>query len=72
VWLEFRQRRWPDTANPHLLLSQESALRQGPVSSAYLTSLRGLPATLERLRIDCQLAWLVMLSVTGGSPTRHT
>jgi hypothetical protein len=25
------------------------------VSTAYLTSLRGLPATLERLRIDCQL-----------------
>ena len=26
------------------------------MSTAYLTSLRGLPATLERLRIDCQLA----------------
>jgi hypothetical protein len=26
------------------------------VSGAYLTSLRGLTATLERLRIDCQLA----------------
>jgi len=55
-WLEYRQRRWPHTANPHLLLSQESALRHGPVSAAYLTSLRGLTATLERLRIDCQLA----------------
>jgi hypothetical protein len=55
-WLEYRQRRWPHTANLHLLLSQESALRHGPVSTAYLTSLRGLPATLERLRIDCQLA----------------
>jgi hypothetical protein len=55
-WLEYRQRRWPHTANPHLLLSRESALHHGPVSTAYLTSLRGLPATLERLRIDCQLA----------------
>ena len=55
-WLEYRQRRWPHTANPHLLLSPESALRHGPVSTAYLISLRGLPATLERLRIDCQLA----------------
>jgi len=55
-WLEYRQRRWPHTANPHLLVSKESALRHGPVSTAYLTSLRGLPATLERLRIDCQLA----------------
>jgi len=55
-WLEYRQHRWPHTANPHLLISKESALRHGPVSTAYLTSLRGLPATLERLRIDCQLA----------------
>jgi len=55
-WLEFRHRQWPHTANPHLLISKESALRHGPVSTAYLTSLRGLPATLERLRIDCQLA----------------
>jgi hypothetical protein len=55
-WLEYRQRRWPHTANPHLLVSKESALHHGPVSSAYLTSLRGLSATLERLRIDCQLA----------------
>ena len=55
-WLEYRQRRWPHTANPHLLISKESALHHGPVSTAYLTSLRGLPATLERLRIDCQLA----------------
>lgn len=49
-WLEYQQRRWPHTANPHLLLSKESALHHGPVSTAYLTSLRGLPATLERLR----------------------
>ena len=43
------------TANPHLLISKESALHHGPVSTAYLISLRGLPATLDRLRIDCQL-----------------
>jgi hypothetical protein len=55
-WLEYRHRRWPHTANPHLLVSKESALHHGPVSAAYLTSLRGLPAALERLRIDCQLA----------------
>jgi hypothetical protein len=55
-WLEYRQRSWPRTANPHLLVSRESALHHGPVSAAYITSLRGLPATLERLRIDCQLA----------------
>lgn len=55
-WLEHRQRRWPHTANPHLLVSRESALHHGPVSTGYLASLQGLPATLERLRIDCQLA----------------
>jgi hypothetical protein len=55
-WLEYRKHRWPHTANAHLLVSRESALHHRPVSSAYLTSLRGLTATLERLRIDCQLA----------------
>jgi hypothetical protein len=35
--------------------ARKSALNHGPVSTAYLTSLRGLPATLERLRIGCQL-----------------
>ena len=64
-WLEYRQHRWPHTANPHLLLSKESALHHGPVSTAYLTSLRGLPATLERLRIDCQLAEAM---ATGFNP----
>ena len=64
-WLEYRQRRWPHTANPHLLISKESALRHGPVSTAYLTSLRGLPATLERLRIDCQLTEAI---ATGFDP----
>lgn len=54
VTLEHRQRRWPHTAN--LLISKESALHHGPVSTAYVTSLRGPPAMLERLRIDCQLA----------------
>ena len=64
-WLEYRQRRWPHTANPHLLVSKESALQHGPVSTAYLTSLRGLPATLDRLRIDCQLAEAI---ATGFDP----
>jgi hypothetical protein len=64
-WLEYRHRRWPHTANPHLLISKESALHHGPVSTAYLTSLRGLPATLERLRIDCQLAEAI---ATGFDP----
>jgi integrase len=55
-WLDHRGRRWPNTANPHLLLSRESALRLGPVSLPWLNRiLCGLPATLERLRVDRQL-----------------
>lgn len=54
-WLTYRARRWPDTANPHLLISRESALRHGPISTTFLLNLRGLPATVERLRIDRQL-----------------
>jgi len=55
-WLEYRQQRWPHTANPHLLVSEESSLHHGPVSHRFIVNLRGLPVTLERLRIDCQLA----------------
>lgn len=55
-WLDHRRRRWPHTANPHLLVSRESALKLGPVSEPWGNLvLRGLPATLERLRIDRQL-----------------
>jgi len=53
AWLDYRRRRWPNTANPHLLISRESALRLGPVSHPWLSRiLCGLPATLERLRVD--------------------
>jgi hypothetical protein len=55
-WLDHRRRRWPNTANPHLLLSTRTALGHGPVSAPWANRiLRGLPATLERLRIDRQL-----------------
>jgi hypothetical protein len=55
-WLDYRRRRWPNTANPHLLISARTAVGLGPVSHPWATRiLRGLPATLERLRIDRQL-----------------
>jgi integrase len=55
-WLDYRRRRWPNTANPHLLISKDSALRLGPVTYPWLNRiLRGLPAGLERLRMDRQL-----------------
>ncbi|MFG1967397.1 hypothetical protein [Nonomuraea sp. NPDC049028] len=55
-WLDYRRTRWPNTANPHLLINQLSALGTGPVSKIYFAkSLRGQAATLERLRVDRQL-----------------
>ncbi|MFC5828039.1 tyrosine-type recombinase/integrase [Nonomuraea insulae] len=55
-WLEYRRQRWPDTANPHLLISKRTAVGTEPVSQTLLAPLlRGLPATIERLRIDRQL-----------------
>jgi hypothetical protein len=55
-WLDHRRRRWPNTANPHLLISARTAVGHGPVSAPWANLiLRGLPATLERLRIDRQL-----------------
>jgi hypothetical protein len=56
-WLSHRSARWPSTANPHLLVNQMSANGTGPVSTIYFgkTGLRGMAATLERLRVDRQL-----------------
>ena len=56
-WLAHRSTRWPSTANPHLLINQMSANGTGPVSTSYFakTALRGMAATLERLRVDRQL-----------------
>ena len=56
-WLAHRGTRWPSTASPHLLVSQQSANGTGPVSTSYFarTALRGKAATLERLRVGRQL-----------------
>ncbi|MEU7874296.1 integrase [Dactylosporangium sp. NPDC049140] len=64
-WLEHRRSRWPNTANPHLLVSKETALHHGPVSHALILNLRRLAGNLERLRIDRQLDEAI---VTGGDP----
>jgi hypothetical protein len=55
-WLGCRTRRWPGTANPHLILNQQTAMTTRAVSENWLTgTCRGLTATLERLRADRQL-----------------
>ncbi|MEU0821997.1 site-specific integrase [Streptomyces mirabilis] len=56
AWLDYRRRRWPDTANPHLLINKRTALETRPISGVSASAaLRGQTATLERLRVDRQL-----------------
>ena len=56
AWLQHRGRRWPGTANPHLIVNQQTAMTTRAVSENWLTeTCRGLTATLERLRADRQL-----------------
>lgn len=54
-WLHYRRTRWPNTANPHLLVNQMTVLELGPVSGHWIDAgFRGQEATLERLRVDRQ------------------
>jgi hypothetical protein len=56
AWLEHRRHRWPGTARPHLILSQQTAMTARPVSENWMAqTCRGLTATLERLRAGRQL-----------------
>jgi Phage integrase, N-terminal SAM-like domain len=55
AWLRERHRRWPATANPHLLISQQTAAMdtQPPISSMVMTDIfRPLGLTPSRLRQD--------------------
>lgn len=55
-WLDHRRTRWPHTANPHLIINQQTAMGTGPVTTLWGDKeLRGQAATLERLRVDRQL-----------------
>ncbi|MGY3243451.1 integrase [Streptomyces sp. TE4109] len=55
-WLGYRRSRWPNTANPHLLITQKTAVELGPAGKLWTTrATRNLTATLEQLRVDRQL-----------------
>jgi hypothetical protein len=55
-WLGHRRSRWPDTANPYLIINQQTAMETGPVSKVSLTApFRGQRATIERLRVHRQI-----------------
>ena len=52
-YLAYRNQRWPYTANPHLLITQQSAHGDRPVSRAWIRhAVRGQAATLDALRQD--------------------
>ncbi|MFE1932775.1 hypothetical protein ACFW95_20945 [Streptomyces sp. NPDC059474] len=55
-WLEHRRNRWPNTANLHLLINNQTATKTSCASNHWISaSMRGQDATLERLRVDRQL-----------------
>ncbi|MFC9626369.1 hypothetical protein ACFTXM_42620 [Streptomyces sp. NPDC056930] len=53
TWLRYRHRRWPRTANPHLLVTQQTASTTDPVCTDYIYR-RFTPAgvTLRAVRAD--------------------
>lgn len=54
-WLDHRRSRWPNTANPHLLITAQTAPNLDPASRNWITApTRNLTANLERLRVDRQ------------------
>ncbi|MEU5961975.1 hypothetical protein ABZ777_12300 [Micromonospora parva] len=50
AWLDERQRRWPNTANPHLFLNHYNATRTILASTHWITKTIGLSA--QALRMD--------------------
>lgn len=48
AWLDYRNQRWPDTANPHLFLSYRSATRTHPVSSGWAPRQLGMAPQMIR------------------------
>lgn len=56
AWLDYRRTRWPNTANPHLVINQITAHELGSVTQHWIAaSFRGQDVTLEQLRVDRQL-----------------
>lgn len=53
AWLNFRHKRWPQTANPHVLVTSRSANRVAPVGQTYVNgAFADLPVTASGLRVD--------------------
>ena len=66
VWLQARHDRWPATANPHLLVTSNTAGGTGPVSRGYIqAAVRQLGTTAQALRAD---RFHSEAEATGGDP----
>jgi hypothetical protein len=52
AWLDYRSRRWPCTANPHLFVNTYTAVRSGPVSAVWVNDTLGVsPQAIREDRI---------------------
>ncbi|MEU9244463.1 hypothetical protein [Streptomyces sp. NPDC048385] len=65
AYLDFRNTRWPRTANPHLFISLTTACGVEPVSVVWINDTLGMPAS--RLRED---RLLHEADAAGGDPRR--
>ncbi|MBL1100991.1 hypothetical protein [Streptomyces coffeae] len=65
AYLDYRNRRWPHTANPYLFVSQTTGCGVEPVSSIWINDVLGMPTS--RLRED---SLLHKAKATGGDPRR--
>lgn len=53
VWLEYRRQRWPNTANPYVLVNPQTANTVTPVVTGYIgATFRKLGHTAHKLRVD--------------------
>jgi hypothetical protein len=48
AWLDHRNTRWPNTANPHLFVHYRSATNLGPVGAEWLRLTLGVPVRALR------------------------
>ncbi|WP_328486081.1 hypothetical protein [Streptomyces zaomyceticus] len=65
AYLDYRNHRWPRTANPHLFVSQTTGCGVEPVSNVWINGVLGMSA--RRLRED---RLLHEAEATGGDPRR--
>jgi hypothetical protein len=65
AWLDYRTRRWPNTANPHVFLNHRNSSRITPIGARWLTLATGIPIHVLREDRILHEAW-----ATGGDVRR--